>query len=94
MDEATSPGRKGFVASSTTVGGRSYLFARKLVAKGIDAVNYHASILGWCHAGLPLETPDGESTNAVHPYWRIFRVPDQYDVKLMAMNKQENRPHG
>lgn len=64
-----------------TVGGRSYLYARKLVAAGIDAVNYRDGILGWCRGGLPLESPDKQATVAVHPYWRIFRVPDQYDVR-------------
>ena len=64
-----------------TVGGRSYLYARKLVAAGIDAVNYRDGILGWCRAGLPLESPDKQPTAALHPYWRIFRVPDRYEVK-------------
>ena len=65
-----------------TVGGRSYLYARKLVAAGIDAKNYRDGILGWCRAGLPLESPDKEVTLAVHPYWRIFRVPEHYEVKF------------
>ncbi len=64
-----------------TVGGRSYLYARKLVAAGIDAKNYRDGILGWCRAGLTLESPGNEATHAVHPYWRIFRVPAQYDVR-------------
>ncbi|QDT07748.1 molybdopterin biosynthesis protein MoeB [Rubripirellula lacrimiformis] len=61
-----------------TIGGRSYLFARRLVAKGFDAQNYRDSILGWVHCGLPLETPTGQPTNAIHPYWSIFQVPDAY----------------
>jgi len=69
------------VVTYCTVGGRSYLYARKLVAAGVDAKNYRDSILGWCRAGLPLETHDGQATNAVHPYWRIFRVPDHYSVR-------------
>ena len=64
-----------------TVGGRSYLYARKLVAAGIDAKNYRDGILGWCRAELPLETPDKQDTTLVHPYWRIFRVPEQCKVK-------------
>lgn len=68
------------VVAYCTVGGRSYLYARKLVASGVDAVNYRDSILGWCREGLPLESPEGNATNAVHPYWRIFHVPDEYDV--------------
>jgi len=64
-----------------TVGGRSYLYARKLVAAGREATNYRDGILGWCRAGLPLESPDKHPTTAVHPYWRIFHVPDPYEVK-------------
>ncbi len=64
-----------------TVGGRSYLYARKLIAAGVDAKNYRDGILGWCRVGLPLETMDGQPTTAIHPYWRIFHVPDQYDVQ-------------
>ncbi|TWU46944.1 rhodanese-like domain-containing protein [Rubripirellula reticaptiva] len=69
------------VVAYCTVGGRSYLYARKLVASGVDASNYRDSILGWCRASLPLESPDGRATSAVHPYWRIFHVPDMYAVK-------------
>lgn len=64
-----------------TIGGRSYLYARKLVAAGVDAANYREGILGWCRAELPLEDPDERATIAVHPYWRVFRVPDRYTVK-------------
>ncbi|QDT10838.1 rhodanese-like domain-containing protein [Stieleria marina] len=64
-----------------TVGGRSYLYARKLVSDGIDAVNYQEGILGWCRAELPLESPGKRPTAEVHPYWRIFWVPDRYTVK-------------
>ena len=65
-----------------TVGGRSYLYARKLVAAGINASNYRDGILGWCRAGLPLETGDRQVTNAVHPYWRVFHVPEQYEIRM------------
>lgn len=70
------------VVTYCTVGGRSYLYARNLVAAGARATNYRDGILGWCREGLPLETPDGQATNSVHPYWRIFRVPDQYDLRM------------
>ncbi|WP_442511861.1 rhodanese-like domain-containing protein [Novipirellula sp. SH528] len=69
------------VAVYCTVGGRSYLYARKLVTAGVNATNYRDGILGWCRDGLPLESPDKQPTTAVHPYWRIFHVPDQYEVK-------------
>lgn len=65
-----------------TVGGRSYLYARKLVAAGVDATNYRDGILGWCRAGLPLESPARKPTLRVHPYWRVFHVPGQYEVKI------------
>lgn len=64
-----------------TIGGRSYLYARQLVAAGVDAKNYREGILGWCRAELPLVDSDDHATIAVHPYWRVFRVPDRYDVK-------------
>ena len=63
-----------------TVGGRSYLYARRLVEAGTASNNYRASILGWCRSGLPLETADGQPTRRVHPYWRIFSVPDDYEA--------------
>ncbi|TWT52353.1 rhodanese-like domain-containing protein [Allorhodopirellula solitaria] len=75
----TYAGRR--VAVYCTVGGRSYLYARKLVAAGVDAANYRDGILGWCRKELPLESPEKQPTIAVHPYWRVFHVPDQYDVK-------------
>ena len=65
-----------------TVGGRSYLYARKLVAAGIDAKNYRNGILRWCRAELPLETPNGRATNELNPHWRIFRVLEQYKVRV------------
>lgn len=79
-DTATTPNQP--VVVYCTVGGRSYLYARQLVANGVDAANYRDGILGWCRAGLPLESPDNQATNAVHPYWRIFRVPEAYEVKM------------
>jgi len=63
-----------------TVGGRSYLYARKLVAAGIGAKNYRDGILRWCRAELPLETPDGRSTKKVDLHWQIFRVSERDKV--------------
>ena len=62
-----------------TVGGRSYLYSRKLARQGVTTLNYRDSILGWCHAGLPLQSPDGEPTSRVHPYWNIFPLPSEYE---------------
>ena len=65
-----------------TVGGRSYLYARGLVAAGVNASNYRDGVLGWCRAGLPLQTGDRQVTYAVHPYWRVFDVPEQYEIRM------------
>ena len=65
-----------------TAGGRSYLYTRQLIERGVPAKNYRDSILGWVRAGLPLETPDGQPSRRIHPYWRLFDVPSDYDVHL------------
>ena len=80
------------VVTYCTVGGRSYLYARRLVAAGIDARNYRDGILGWCRAGLPLESPEKEVTVAVHPYWRIFQVPEQYEVNFSPIKRRDGGP--
>ncbi|QDS94437.1 hypothetical protein FF011L_32160 [Roseimaritima multifibrata] len=63
-----------------TVGGRSYLYARHLASLGIPTKNYRESILGWCKAGYVLESPTGFPTRNVHPYWRIFDIPADYEI--------------
>ena len=87
--QASSSPRKPVVVYCT-VGGRSYLYARQLVAAGVDAKNYRDGILGWCRAGLPLETLDGQPTTAVHPYWRIFRVPKSDTTKPRRIEANDN----
>ncbi|MGB7327612.1 MAG: hypothetical protein WBD31_22230 [Rubripirellula sp.] len=77
------------MADYCTLGGRSYLFARKMVAGGVDAANYRDSILRWCRAGLPFESQDEKPTSALHHYWRIFHVPDQHEVKTKRLDKQD-----
>ncbi len=80
--EADADRHRGkIVVPYCTVGGRSYLYARRLVARGIEAENYRDSILGWIQDGQPLETPDGRPTNHVHPYWRIFKLPAGYETR-------------
>lgn len=64
-----------------TVGGRSYLFAKRLADAGVATTNYREGILGWCRAELPLESPEGKLTFKVHTYWQIFRLPDQYQFQ-------------
>lgn len=63
-----------------TVGGRSYLYARKLAMQGIDTVNFKAGIVGWCNAGLPLVSVDGQPTNRVRIADPAFKVPRDYQV--------------
>ena len=63
-----------------TAGGRSYLYARKLAKEGIHALNLRSGIVGWCNAGLPLETTDGQRTNRVHLDDSVFRVPEEYEA--------------
>lgn len=64
-----------------TIGGRSYLYARKLTVAGIPTRNYQASILGWCWSGGTLQSPGGEFTSHIHPYWSIFQFPADYDAQ-------------
>jgi rhodanese-related sulfurtransferase len=61
-----------------TVGVRSGAYTRELRERGIDAVNFDGSILGWVEEGLPLVTPDGESTRRVHTWSKAFGVPEGY----------------
>ena len=61
-----------------TVGYRSEIYARKLIAKGVSAKNFKGSILAWCEAKFPLETLDRQPTNRVHTYNFSYRVPVDY----------------
>jgi len=61
-----------------TVGYRSEIYARKLIAKGVSAKNFKGSILAWCEAKFPLETLDRQPTNRVHTYNSSYRVPADY----------------
>jgi rhodanese-related sulfurtransferase len=61
-----------------TVGGRSGKYAKQLADKGIDAVNFKGSIIGWCEAELPLVDPQGQPTNRVHVTSPRLKVPSQY----------------
>ena len=61
-----------------TVGARSKAYTRELRERGIDAVNFEGSIIGWVEEGLPLVTRDGKPTRRVHTWSRAFEVPDSY----------------
>ena len=63
-----------------TVGGRSYLYARKLVRKGVTVRNYRDSIIGWCSQNRPLVDDQGKATNRVHVHTAVFTVPDVYEM--------------
>lgn len=61
-----------------TVGFRSARYTRRLLRRGVDAVNFHGSIMGWVAAGGPLVTPQGEATRRVHTWSRRIRPPRGY----------------
>lgn len=63
-----------------TVGGRSYLYARKLASQGIPTQNFKEGIVGWCNANLPLVDIDGQPTNRVYLSDPALRVPAEYEV--------------
>lgn len=72
--------REHRVVAYCTLGGRSYFYARRQRKIGFAAENFQASILGWCRSNGQLARPDGEATNQVHTYSRVFRVPDRYEA--------------
>lgn len=62
-----------------TVGARSAKYTRQLRERGVSAVNFRDSIIGWVEAGQALVTPDGEPTKRVHTYSDRFDVPEPYE---------------
>ncbi|KAA5540176.1 rhodanese-like domain-containing protein [Roseiconus nitratireducens] len=70
--------RHRVVVPYCTIGGRSHLYTRRLIAQGIDARNYTESVVGWCQAGEPLVDATGQPTKRVHVYHRVFTVPGDY----------------
>ena len=70
--------RNRTVITYCTSGYRSGKYAQQLASQGIKTRNFKGSILGWCAAGLPLVTSDGEATNRVHTYSSRNRVPSKY----------------
>ncbi len=63
-----------------TIGVRSGWYANRLKTNGWNAYNYKGSIIDWCKHGLPVETSDGQATNRVHTYNRIYSVPSSYEA--------------
>ena len=68
------------VITYCTVGGRSYLYARKLARQGVATLNFKAGIVGWCNAKLPLVSQDGQPTNRISIADPRFKVPTDYQV--------------
>ena len=66
------------VVAYCTIGGRSFLFARKLSAQGMPVFNYIDGILGWCQHKGQLEDQDGLPTDRVHLLTRLYRPPEGY----------------
>lgn len=63
-----------------TVGGRAYLYARRLARQGFETRCHRESILGWCDAELPLVDANGEPTERVHVVTKLFKVPPKYEA--------------
>lgn len=80
FEQAGDVYRDAVVVSYCTVGGRSFAYTRQLSQQGFDAVNFKASIIGWCEAEQELMTPGGEPTNRVHVYSSAFSVPERYEA--------------
>ena len=58
-----------------TIGYRSAKYTRDLIRRGVDAANFEAGIMAWAESGLPLVTPDGETTTRIHTWSRLIRAP-------------------
>lgn len=78
--------RDQLIVAYCTVGGRSYLYARKLQQQGFKVANFKPSIIGWCEANHPLVTLDDAPTNRVHVYSRAFTVPEHYEAVTTEQN--------
>ncbi|MEL6106997.1 MAG: rhodanese-like domain-containing protein [Planctomycetota bacterium] len=63
-----------------TVGGRAYLYARRLARQGFETRCHRESILGWCDAELPLVDAAGQPTDRVHVVTKAFKVPPKYEA--------------
>jgi len=67
------------VVSYCTIGYRSGKYSERLLRDGVDAWNLAAGILGWVHAGEPVEV-DEEPTMRVHVYSRQWSLlPTAYE---------------
>ena len=67
------------IVTYCTIGHRSGLYAKQLLAQGFNVFNLKGAILSWTHSGGSLVTPDGP-TRAVHVCNRKFVLhADGYD---------------
>jgi len=62
-----------------TLGFRSAWYTRRLMHRGVAAVNFRGSIIAWAEAGGPLVTPDGEGTRRLHTWSRRIAAPAGYE---------------
>jgi rhodanese-related sulfurtransferase len=63
-----------------TIGYRSGKLAEKYLSEGYDAYNIEGGILGWLHAGLPVQDAGGQTARKVHVYgdeWNL--APIEYE---------------
>jgi rhodanese-related sulfurtransferase len=58
-------------------GGRSGKYVKQLKSKDVPAVDLKGSMLGWCEAGLPITTLDGNPTKRVNVFGN--KVPAEYE---------------
>ena len=67
------------VVSYCTIGYRSGKYSEQLRRDGVDAWNLEAGILGWVHAGKPVQS-EGEQSWRVHVYGRQWSLlPADYE---------------
>ncbi|MEO1002121.1 MAG: rhodanese-like domain-containing protein [Cyanobacteria bacterium J06638_7] len=74
--------RQRLIVPYCTIGLRSGVYARQLIAEGFSARNLAGSALAWAHAGLPFEA-GGKPTRRLHVYgadWNL--LPRGYEPVL------------
>lgn len=82
--------RDHIVISYCTIGGRSLLYTRQLLKRGVDSRNYKTGIIGWCKARLPLGSSEGYDTRRVHTYSSMYHVPSEYEQITFTKWRDEN----
>ncbi len=57
-----------------TIGYRSGLYAKELMAASFEALNFKGGILSWINSGGALQERSGKNTNKVHVYGRKWNL--------------------